>query len=228
MISTDKAVNPTSVMGATKRLAEVYVRSLNDLPRSSTRCSLVRFGNVLGSACSVLPIWSAQIAEGGPITLTHVEMTRYFMTIPEAASLVIQAATIDDPRTDVLVLDMGAPVRIRDLAERFVRAHALVPEWEGDADAPANAIRMVVTGIRPGEKLHEELSYSAEELQPTPVPGVMMWAGSRPAPDRITRMMAEMSGVRQADTPSLVIEAIQRHLEQLHEAPTGAIVEAAA
>lgn len=229
MISTDKAVNPTSVMGATKRLAEIYVRSLNDSGRA-TRCCLVRFGNVLGSACSVLPIWGAQIAEGGPVTVTHPEMTRFFMTIPEAASLVIQAATVDDDGADVLVLDMGEPVLIKGLAERFIKAHGLVPTWNdptGGADS-VNAIRVLFTGTRPGEKLHEELSYSAEELQATPVPGVLAWSGQRPGTDTIMQMIAEMSGVRHAETPSVVLEAIKRQLAALDGAGANRLVSAEA
>lgn len=229
MISTDKAVNPTSVMGATKRLAEIFVRSLNDA-QQTTRCCLVRFGNVLGSACSVLPIWGAQIAEGGPVTVTHPEMTRFFMTIPEAASLVIQAATVEDPGADVLVLDMGEPVLIRGLAERFIRAHGLEPDWNqsgGGAEA-VNSIRVLFTGTRPGEKLHEELSYGAEELRPTPVPGISAWSGARPSKDLIMRMVAEMSGVRHAETHSVVLETIKRQLGVLDGAGANRLVAAEA
>ncbi|MBL8746762.1 MAG: polysaccharide biosynthesis protein [Phycisphaerae bacterium] len=216
MISTDKAVNPTSVMGATKRLAEIYVTAANDT-QHRTRCCLVRFGNVLGSNCSVLPIWSAQIAEGGPVTVTHPEMTRYFMTIPEAASLVIQAATVNDDHAEVLVLDMGEPVLIKGLAERFIRAHGLVPDWnqQHPESDEINSIRVLFTGARPGEKLHEELSYSAEELRQTPVPGVLAWKGKRPQREQIMQMVAEMSGVRHAETPSVVLDAIKRQLAML-------------
>lgn len=235
MISTDKAVNPTSVMGATKRLAEVYVRSLSATPSSaspaaSTQFRIVRFGNVLGSACSVLPVWARQIAEGGPVTVTHPAMTRYFMTIPEAAALVVQAAAVDasgPDRPDVFVLDMGAPVRIRDLAERFVRAHGLSPHWEdpqsladtrpADPNEPvvANRIRCVFTGIRPGEKLHEELAYAAEELQPTVVSGVMAWSGGAIDRGESARMIADLSAVRQSDDASLVLAAIKRHVPEM-------------
>lgn len=227
MISTDKAVNPTSVMGATKRLAEIFVRSLNDA-QHRTRCCLVRFGNVLGSACSVLPIWGAQIAEGGPVTVTHPEMTRFFMTIPEAASLVIQAATVEDASADVLVLDMGDPVLIKGLAERFIRAHGLEPDWNQQHPSveSVNSIRVLFTGARPGEKLHEELSYGAEELRPTPVPGVSAWSGSRPARDQIMQMIAEMSGVRHAETPSVVLDAIRRQLSTLDGAGANRLVTA--
>ncbi len=213
MISTDKAVNPTSVMGATKRLAELYVRSLNGQGKS--RFSLVRFGNVLGSACSVLPIWGKQLAEGGPITVTHPEMTRFFMTIPEAASLVMQAATLDTPE-DVFILDMGEPVRILELAQRFIRAYGFVPVVEGTSEAAAgHYMPIALTGSRPGEKLHEELAYQAEELSPTRVDGVMAWDG--PSPDRgeVLRMVAELSELRQSQEAKGVIRALQRYVPTL-------------
>ncbi len=215
MISTDKAVNPTSVMGATKRLAEMYVRSLN--AAGEGRFALVRFGNVLGSACSVLPVWERQIREGGPVTVTHREMTRFFMTIPEAAGLVLQAAALDEH--EVFVLDMGEPVRIAALAERFVRAHGLEPVSgeAGEARTP-NALRVVFTGPRPGEKLHEELSYRAEELQRTRVDGVLAWGGrSDEAPDRreVMRMVAELSAVRTSHDAERVVRLIKAHVPEM-------------
>lgn len=243
MISTDKAVNPTSVMGATKRLAELYVRSLNDARASSrrgeraTHFSLVRFGNVLGSACSVLPIWARQVAEGGPVTVTHPEMTRYFMTIPEAATLVVHAATLDDEtgpdarRREVFVLDMGQPVRILDLADRFVRAMGLSPRYENPSDvpvqdatpAPGPAIAITFTGARPGEKLHEELSYDAEELTPTAADGVMAWSGDdreNLAPSFITQMIAELSAVRTVQEPEIVQRNVARYVQSLNRSST--------
>ncbi|MBL0927356.1 MAG: polysaccharide biosynthesis protein [Phycisphaerales bacterium] len=222
LISTDKAVNPTSVMGATKRLAEQYVRSLNGQGR--TRFSLVRFGNVLGSACSVLPIWAKQIAEGGPVTVTHPEMTRFFMTIPEAASLVIQAAGIEN--REVFVLDMGEPLRIADLAQRFIRAHGLEPAEaprSGAAElglraprrATAGTMPIQFTGPRPGEKLYEELAYAAEELEPTGVDGVLAWAGSRPDRGETAVMVAELSAVRHTQDGQAALAALHRHVPEL-------------
>lgn len=237
MISTDKAVNPTSVMGATKRLAELYVRSLNSERR--TRFSLVRFGNVLGSACSVLPIWASQVSEGGPLTVTHPEMTRYFMTIPEAAALVIQASTIggDAPfadRREVFVLDMGEPVSILGLACRFVESLGLEPVIEGDGESRGIAarpgrvpVRIVFSGVRPGEKLYEELSYSAEELEPTLVPGVMAWSGERPERAEIARMVADLSGVRGTDDRETVLRAISRHVPGFAQVRAGEAVREA-
>jgi FlaA1/EpsC-like NDP-sugar epimerase len=229
MISTDKAVNPTSVMGATKRMAELYVRSLNEC-QTSTRFGLVRFGNVLGSACSVLPIWSKQIAEGGPVTVTDPEMTRYFMTIPEAASLVIQSAALVEPEADgqsgreVFVLDMGEPVRIMDLATRFVAAHglrAILPGSGPKSGCVTPGVRIQFTGKRPGEKLHEELVYDIEQLAETAVPGVRAWAGNRPVPEEVAAMLSAMSRVRNRTDVSGVIDAIGVYIPQINQTESG-------
>jgi FlaA1/EpsC-like NDP-sugar epimerase len=150
MISTDKAVRPTSVMGATKRMAEYICGAFNAV--SETQYISVRFGNVLGSRGSVLPLFLDQLKYGGPITVTHPEMKRYFMTIPEAVSLVLQAAVLGNGG-EVLVLDMGGPVRIMEIAEELIRMHGLEPYRDVD-------IQFV--GLRPGEKLFEEI-LTAEE-----------------------------------------------------------------
>ena len=164
LISTDKAVRPTNVMGASKRLAELVVQA-HAAEASSTRFSMVRFGNVLGSSGSVVPLFRRQIAAGGPITLTHPEIIRYFMTIPEAASLVLQASVLAQGG-DVFLLDMGEPVRIKALAEQMVRLSGLSLR---DASNPDGDIDIVCTGLRPGEKLYEELLIDAES-QPTAHP----------------------------------------------------------
>ncbi len=171
LISTDKAVRPCNVMGATKRLAEIVVQDIGRRARN-TRFAIVRFGNVLGSSGSVVPLFREQIAAGGPVTLTHPEVTRYFMTLTEAARLVLAAGAFGEPPrsgADVFVLDMGQPVRIRDLALRMIEAAGLCLR---DADHPSGDVEIVVTGLRPGEKLHEELLLRPD-LLPTPHPGLM-------------------------------------------------------
>jgi len=167
LISTDKAVRPTNVMGASKRVAELVVQAqaqelaaaaLEQGRRPETRLAMVRFGNVLGSSGSVVPLFRQQIAAGCPITLTHPEIIRYFMTIPEASQLVLQAATLAEGG-DVFLLDMGEPVRIKALAEQMVRLSGLSLR---DAANPGGDIEIVCTGLRPGEKLYEELLIDAE------------------------------------------------------------------
>jgi FlaA1/EpsC-like NDP-sugar epimerase len=163
-ISTDKAVNPTNVMGATKRVAERAVQAL--APGGSARAAVVRFGNVLGSNGSVVPLFERQIGQGGPLTLTHPDMVRYFMTVQEASSLVLQAASLpaDPGQAFIYVLDMGDPVRIEDLARQLIRLHGLRPDKD---------IKIVHTGLRPGEKLFEEIFYAAEDVRDTAADGVL-------------------------------------------------------
>jgi FlaA1/EpsC-like NDP-sugar epimerase len=152
LVSTDKAVRPTNIMGASKRLAELVLQALARVG-TQTKFTMVRFGNVLGSSGSVVPKFRQQIRDGGPITLTHPDITRFFMTIPEAAQLVIQAAAMAKGG-DVFVLDMGEPVRIADLAKRMVELSGLTIK---DDKYPLGDIEIQVTGLRPGEKLYEEL-----------------------------------------------------------------------
>ncbi len=171
LVSTDKAVRPTNVMGASKRIAELVLQAMADVSARgdhSTNFSMVRFGNVLGSSGSVAPLFSSQIAAGGPITLTHSDVTRYFMTIPEAAQLVIQAGAMT-VGGDVFVLDMGEPVRIYDLAVKMVYLSGLLVK---DDTHPHGDIEIKVTGLRPGEKLYEELLIG-DNPQPTTHPKIM-------------------------------------------------------
>ncbi len=238
LISTDKAVNPTSVMGATKRLAEVYVSSLAGGAGGHTCFSMVRFGNVLASACSVIPIWAAQLADGAPITITDPRMTRYFMTIPEAATLVAQAAALSDDggEAPLYVLNMGEPVRIFDLALRFARlsgyeprvrvetlpAGAELPRFDQTvADAHAPRADVIFTGIRPGEKLFEQLAYAAENLSPTTHPGIGCWregAGSGTATAGAGAMIDDLATVRRW-RPDLanarVLELLHKHVPEM-------------
>ena len=168
LISTDKAVRPTNTMGASKRMAELVLQALAAEPGQSTRFCMVRFGNVLGSSGSVVPVFEQQIAIGGPVTLTHADITRYFMTIPEAAQLVIQAGAMGKGG-DVFVLDMGDSVKIIDLAKQMIRLSGLEVK---DAAHPEGDIEIQVTGLRPGEKLYEELLIG-DEVQKTTHPRIM-------------------------------------------------------
>jgi len=226
MISTDKAVKPSSVMGATKRLAELCVLALDTRARRAgapSRCSVVRFGNVLGSACSVLEIWAAQLAEGGPITVTDSRMTRYFMTIPEAAALVMQAgatarSSANDAAPAIHVLDMGEPVRILDLAQRFCRAHGYHPViLEPGESTGADRVGIRITGIRPGEKLHEELVYDAEQLACSGAPSI--WAlraeGPAPDPDTIDHALADLAAAAETRDATRCLEALARHVPEM-------------
>ncbi len=172
LISTDKAVNPTSVMGATKRASELYVRHLS-LSSDETNYCAVRFGNVLGSNGSVIPIFRGQIKEGGPVTVTHREMTRYFMTIPEATQLVLQAASFKSG--ELFILDMGEPVKIIDLARDMIRLSGLSED----------EVPIEITGIRPGEKLFEELALDREELDRTEHEKIFI-GGENSGPDQET------------------------------------------
>jgi FlaA1/EpsC-like NDP-sugar epimerase len=217
LVSTDKAVRPTNVMGASKRLAEMSLQAMADA-NPSTRFSMVRFGNVLGSSGSVVPRFRQQIRDGGPITLTHPDITRYFMTIPEAAQLVIQAGAMAKGG-EVFVLDMGTPVRILDLARRMVELSGLVLR---NADEPEGDIAIEITGLRPGEKLYEELLIG-DNPHPTSHPRIMMANEEYlPWPD-MQRKLERLESVLNAND----VGAIREQLQQLVNgySPDGAIVD---
>jgi len=219
MISTDKAVNPSSVMGATKRLAERYIQHLST--RGGTVFSMVRFGNVLGSACSVVPIWTRQLEHGGPVTVTHPDMTRYFMTIPEAAGLVLQAGA-QSAGGEVFLLDMGQPIRILDLARRYVRMQGFEPDVD---------VEIKLTGKRPGEKLFEELAYHGEDMLPTPHDSIRVWQTCPPTASEMDQIIATFDRLRNKSddpkrtwretTPQAIIHALRAAVPEMIHAIAG-------
>ena len=204
LISTDKAVNPTSVMGASKRMAELVVRSIGE--GAGMNCVITRFGNVLDSNGSVIPLFRRQIEAGGPLTLTHPEVTRYFMTIPEAVQLVMEAAATSKG-DDIFVFDMGERVRIADLARRMIRLAGLVEDQD---------IRIELVGLRPGEKLHEELMSGQENLLPTHHPKILRAARAEVDRAAVRSTLDASVQSRHAGTwtPLDVRAAFTRHLPE--------------
>ena len=202
LISTDKAINPTSAMGASKRLAELHLQLLQRSPDNRTRFIAVRFGNVLGSSGSVIPIFKKQIAAGGPVTVTHPDVTRYFMTIPEAVGLVLQTSVLGKGG-EIFVLDMGKPVKIMDLARQLIELSGL----RLDED-----IEIKVIGLRPGEKLYEELQHHSELLRPTSHPRVMLFASNGGAdvdwPQRCFREVESRAGDLEPNQLKLAIKGL--------------------
>jgi FlaA1/EpsC-like NDP-sugar epimerase len=204
LVSTDKAANPKTVMGQSKALCEWIVEMVGHRDDVETRFSAVRFGNVLGSSGSVIPIFRGQIAKGGPVTVTHPEMTRFFMTIPEAVQLVVQAGAIAE-RGQVYVLDMGEPVRIVDLAEKMIRLSGKEP----GVDVP-----IVYIGPAPGEKLHEELVGDGETVSPSPHEAIMRLARPPVDPVWLEAELAELERLVEVGAAAEVVAALDRIVGQ--------------
>lgn len=206
LISTDKAVRPTNIMGATKRMAEMVIQDLQS--RSAhTKFSMVRFGNVLGSSGSVLPLFESQIRRGGPVTVTHPEITRFFMTIPEAARLVLLAGTCARG-ADVFVLDMGKPMKIIDIARRIIELSGRRVKENGKGD-----IEIAITGLRPGEKLYEELLIDNNSLRATPHEKILRAEEQRPSQIEMAAMLRELNAVLDSGNPMALRKLIQARVE---------------
>lgn len=218
MISTDKAVNPTNVMGATKRLAEAWCQAVDVTERrrgaGSTRFVTVRFGNVLGSTGSVVPLFQRQLAAGGPLTVTHPEISRYFMTVREAVELVLQASALgmaEDGAAGggIFVLDMGEPVRIVDLARRVIRLAGRRPDID---------VAISFTGLRPGEKLHEELFHDAEALMPTRAEGILLAAPRTADQAVLARALDELEALARSGRAGAALDLLARLIPEFSTA----------
>ena len=204
LVSTDKAVRPRSVMGASKRVAELVVQMLAS--RHGTRYETVRFGNVIGSTGSVIPLFREQIARGGPVTVTHPEMVRYFMTIPEAAQLVLQAAAIGEGG-EIFILDMGEPVRILELAKDVITLTGLKPFED---------IAIEFTGLRPGEKLFEELQTTGENVAKTRHPKIFIGRIAAPPDTEIERALGQLAFMSASNQDAQLRQFLNAFLPDAH------------
>jgi FlaA1/EpsC-like NDP-sugar epimerase len=209
MISTDKAVNPTSIMGSSKRIAEMYIQDLSTT--STTQFVTVRFGNVLNSEGSVVPIFKKQIEQGGPVTVTHPQMERYFMTIPEASQLILQAATMGKGG-EIFVLDMGKPIKIMDLARTLITLSGFIPNED---------IEILITKPRPGEKLFEELRIEGEDMQRTGHPKISIWNNISMDREMLRNGISELINIAQGQDYYKIVQKIKELIpEYFEQVPT--------
>ena len=209
LISTDKAVRPTNIMGASKRFSELILQAFNN--QSNTVLSMVRFGNVLDSAGSVLPLFRKQINEGGPLTVTHQDIIRYFMSIPEAVQLVIQAGAMADGG-EVFILDMGEPVNILDMAKKMIYLSGFVPK---DDSNPDGDIPIEITGLRPGEKLYEELLIGEDSIV-TDHPRIMKANESKISNQLVLEGLEEFKNACKEQDASKVKELLIRYVDEFN------------
>ena len=218
LISTDKAVNPTNVMGASKRIAETYCQALDLIESTKTRFVTVRFGNVLGSTGSVVPLFQRQLANGGPLTVTHPDMTRYFMTVREAVELVLEATVLgqkyEGAAGRVYVLDMGEPVRIVDLARQMIVLAGLQPDED---------IKIEFTGPRPGEKLFEEILHDSELPEATDCAGIMLAAPRTIELKALSTQIDEIIAAASAGDIDEIIALIRAYVPEFQPESGGSI-----
>ncbi|MBU2866114.1 polysaccharide biosynthesis protein [Pacificibacter marinus] len=216
LVSTDKAVRPTNIMGATKRMAELVVQDLQTR-EPQVKFSMVRFGNVLGSSGSVLPLFQTQIEAGGPVTVTHQEVSRFFMTISEAARLVLLAGAYAEGG-DVFVLDMGKPQKIMDIAHRMIELSGRTVKTPGSAEGD---IEIIVTGLRPGEKLYEELLLDHDNLCGTPNPKILRAEEAMLGPSEVASMLRELNVAIKTANAAHLRKVVRERVDGYHE-PQGA------
>ena len=207
LISTDKAVNPTNIMGTTKRICEMIIQNIGQNSKGNTIFVAVRFGNVLGSNGSVLPLFKEQLAEGGPLTVTHKDIVRFFMTIPEAVSLVLEAGAMGERNGEIFVLDMGNPVKILTLAENLIKMSGLVPYKDID---------IVFTGLRPGEKLYEELLQDEESVRKTTNSKIVIGSPLKMDSDRFFSDLLELKAIAYENNQDKLMSKLQQMVPTFH------------
>jgi FlaA1/EpsC-like NDP-sugar epimerase len=210
-VSTDKAVHPVNVMGATKRVSEILVQGQNGCALSDTRFMTVRFGNVVGSVGSVVPLFKKQIEKGGPVTVTHPEITRYFMTIPEACQLILQAGSMG-VGGEIFILDMGTPIRIDDMARDLIRLSGFEPDVD---------IRIEYIGLRPGEKLYEELITEGEGIIPTSHEKILVFKGKECNLDVLNGGIDELARLAYEQDPQKIRDKLQEIVPEYRPVESG-------